>query len=455
MMVDSSGIPRGFDVGAMRRELAELKREVALLASRRNYVALDRIVEGGTIDSGVGDKLTETVQEKIVVNGENLSLDALDGRVITGSTVQTDVAPETGAKMTTAGFVAHGRAQVSPSTDTKVQSTLGARPAPDGGAGYIQPGLWIDATPDDGEPYIPPQYSAGVFAAEAFAGALGLRSARDTIAADYTQHELGPGFSYLISYGPEESPTTRARRETRVRLVYDGRFDVSAVGPGTPGYPGVVDAAVSHEGDGILHLAGRNGVDIEGDLTINGEPYTPGSGGGGPLEPDEDGILRLHGTNGVDVNAGSGPLRLDAWNGVNINGPFTINGQPYMPGGGGTTPAPVEDSGWRTATYQNGWMDYGNGFGGLQYRKRNGVLYLRGSIKGGANVTTVSNLPTDFRPVVPEGTTAMEFPIAVSQGGTWSSGVMYAYANGNLTYSANGATWTGFNRAVINAAFPL
>lgn len=336
-MVDMSGIPRGFDVGAMRRELADLKREVALLASRRNYVALDRIVEGGTIDAGVGDKLTETVQEKIVVNGENLSLDALDGRVITGSTVQTDVGPETGAKMTTAGFVAHGRAQVSPSIDTKVQSTLGARPAPNGGPGYIQPGLWIDATPDDGYPYTPPQYSAGVFAAEAFAGDLGLRSARDTLQASYTQQSVGQGYSSLISYGPEQSSETKARRETRVQLIHEGQFDLSAVGPGTPGYPGEVEASVSHEADGVLRLKGKNGVDIAGPLVINGAPYTPG--GGGTLEPDEDGILRLAGPNGVNVTAPNGPLKLDSTTGVNITGPLTINGQPYTPG---TAPNPSE-----------------------------------------------------------------------------------------------------------------
>lgn len=123
---------------------------------------------------------------------------------------------------------------------------------------------------------------------------------------------------------------------------------------------------------------------------------------------------------------------------------FTVNGA--VVGG---------DSGWRDVSYSNGWMNYGNGFGGLQYRKVSGVLYLRGSVKGGVRDSIMTNLPNGYRPVVPTGTTAMEFPISVTQGGTWYAGSIYAYSNGNLVYNAPPGVWGGTDRVVINAAFPL
>lgn len=117
--------------------------------------------------------------------------------------------------------------------------------------------------------------------------------------------------------------------------------------------------------------------------------------------------------------------------------------------------SPLSDSGWKSAAYRNSWMDYGNGFGGLQYRLLNGVLYLRGTIKGGAVNSIVSNLPAGFRPIVPTGSSAMEFPIVARQGTTWYSGAMYAYANGDLKYDAPPGAWSGADRVIINASFPL
>lgn len=151
---------------------------------------------------------------------------------------------------------------------------------------------------------------------------------------------------------------------------------------------------------------------------------------------------------GVSNQQSDAKLRIYGKYGVDISSPVsvTINGK--------TLVAP-EDSGWQSASYVNGWRDYGNGFGGLQYRKKDGVLYLRGSIKGGAFYTQVSTLPAGFRPVVPVGTEAMEFPIAVISGSSYIAGTMFAYANGNLTYYAPVSTWTGADRASINASFPL
>lgn len=158
--------------------------------------------------------------------------------------------------------------------------------------------------------------------------------------------------------------------------------------------------------------------------------------------------MRKGGVSTVSMSASTydGTIRLEAPNGV------LLNGAPIGSGGGSGS-----DSGWLTATYQNGWMDYGNGFGGLQYRKKDGVLYLRGSIKGGAFYTNVAQLPDGFRPVVPEGTSAMEFPITViaNNGTAFTAGTMFAYATGTLTYYSPPSTWVGPDRVIINNAFPL
>ena len=451
-MVDSSGIPRAFDVGALSRELAALRRKVDLLESRRNYVSLDRIVEGGTIAAGVGEQLTETVQEKIVVNGDNLAVDALDGRVITGTTVQTDPEPEVGSKMTNGGVTVHGKAQVdTPSTGTQAETKMRAimdsrRTKWSAGESDKWPGVWFESTPPPGS--TPPQFPPGVTVGASSGLGLILQSANNGVFSPNAEVSVSPGVINLSA-----SPVTGGKL-----MGFEAGLNLrsSGFGLGSRDENGITDASISNEqSDRKLRIYSSNGIDIEGDLTINGEPYAPGSGsgGGGPLEPDEDGVLRLTGTNGVNVSAGNGPLRLDGWYGVNINGPLTINGQPYTPGG--TTP--VDDSGWRSVTYQNGWMDYGNGFGGLQYRKLDGVLYIRGTIKGGVFYTNVTQLPEGFRPVVPEGTTAMEFPITViaNNGTSFTGGTMFAYSDGTLTYYSPPSSWVGPDRAIINSAFPL
>lgn len=384
-MVSMNGIPRGTSPADFAQRVRDLERTVERLTSAATYVSIGNIVEGGTIGQAAGAQLTETVQGQIVVGRENVADDALNDRVLTGSTVQTSDAPDEGVKLQGSEVSAYGRGisrvPGQPDVPFKNRAVITQRTTPfSWSEDDLWAGLWFESDREDGKGGPPPKWAAGVTASGATADGVVGTGARWTELTGYAEFGANSNDARLAARGAQEVPN--GDRDESIMWVAPRIWRI------TSHLKGVTQgdtASIRHDGDGVV--------------------------------------------------------RIDAVNGVLINGE-TLGGK-------------GSDSGWKTATYQNGWMDYGNGFGGLQYRKKDGVLYLRGSIKGGANVTTVSNLPADFRPVVPEGTTAMEFPIAVSQGGTWSSGVMYAYANGNLTYSANAATWTGFNRAVINAAFPL
>ncbi|CAM4013072.1 tail fiber protein [Mesobacillus zeae] len=54
---------------------------------------------------------------------------------------------------------------------------------------------------------------------------------------------------------------------------------------------------------------------------------------------------------------------------------------------------------WKNATLQNGVIPYSSGLPGLQYAKRDGIVYLRGAVKNiGQNEITIATLPTGYRP---------------------------------------------------------
>lgn len=221
--------------------------------------------------------------------------------------------------------------------------------------------------------------------------------------------------------------------------------------------------AGSHEDDSIwnpmyLHAqrgVGQSSLTIDGGIFSKREIYVSAAenptnqsisltprGDSTSVNPDSN-DLSFSGRGRI---IGTADLRITAPNGITISsnaGSIVV---------AGTT---MEDTGWRTASYVNNWTDYGLGFGGLQYRRANGVLYVRGNIKGGAFYTNVTTLPPGFRPVVPAGTSAMEFPITVIAGGDFRSGSIFAYASGVLTYYGPNSTWTGQDRVIINAAFPL
>jgi len=65
-----------------------------------------------------------------------------------------------------------------------------------------------------------------------------------------------------------------------------------------------------------------------------------------------------------------------------------------------TAVSSIEDSGWITPTFQNGWTHYDTTYGDVRYRKINGVVHIEGLIKSGTISATqpVFTLPVGFRP---------------------------------------------------------
>lgn len=60
----------------------------------------------------------------------------------------------------------------------------------------------------------------------------------------------------------------------------------------------------------------------------------------------------------------------------------------------------IEDSGWITPTFQNGWTHYTAPYGDVRYRKINGVVHIEGLMKSGTISSTLPafTLPVGFRP---------------------------------------------------------
>lgn len=60
----------------------------------------------------------------------------------------------------------------------------------------------------------------------------------------------------------------------------------------------------------------------------------------------------------------------------------------------GTTASPS----WSTATLKNSWTAFGAGYQTPQYSKHNGLIYMRGRVKGGTVLSTILTLPTGMCP---------------------------------------------------------
>lgn len=61
---------------------------------------------------------------------------------------------------------------------------------------------------------------------------------------------------------------------------------------------------------------------------------------------------------------------------------------------------PTTDSGWQSPAFVNGWVDYGAPWSPAQYRRLNGVVYMRGIVKNGTLNTTIFTLPAGYWPAV-------------------------------------------------------
>lgn len=90
---------------------------------------------------------------------------------------------------------------------------------------------------------------------------------------------------------------------------------------------------------------------------------------------------------------------------------------------------------WTAVTFTNGWANFGGGYQTAQYRKIGDMVYVRGTISGGAVATSPFTLPAGFRPPA-----VMQFPAAIFAGSRTliviqinSAGVVTIYDNtGNV-----------------------
>lgn len=59
----------------------------------------------------------------------------------------------------------------------------------------------------------------------------------------------------------------------------------------------------------------------------------------------------------------------------------------------------ADDTGWIDfAVFANSWTNYGGGWGQAQFRRKRGIVYLRGLVKSGAALTVMLDMPVGFRP---------------------------------------------------------
>jgi hypothetical protein len=98
-----------------------------------------------------------------------------------------------------------------------------------------------------------------------------------------------------------------------------------------------------------------------------------------------------------------------------------------------------EDSGWVAPTLLNGWVNYDAIYGPTGYRRKNGVVYLRGLVKDGTLSTAIFTLPVGFRPVSPPirlfATLADDLVNRIDVDGT----------TGSVVCAPGDATWTSLN----------
>lgn len=92
-----------------------------------------------------------------------------------------------------------------------------------------------------------------------------------------------------------------------------------------------------------------------------------------------------------------------------------------------------DDSGWQTATLQNGFINYGtSSYSNARYRKKNGILYIDGLIKNGSPNTVIFNLPAGFRP-----SARLVFPVLSN----FSARRVDVHPNGNVEAITHHTAW--------------
>lgn len=86
------------------------------------------------------------------------------------------------------------------------------------------------------------------------------------------------------------------------------------------------------------------------------------------------------------------------------------------------------DTGWITPTLSGGWVNYSTT---MQYRRKDGIVYLRGTTRNGTYATAAFNLPTGYRP-------GQDLRIT-NWGGVSQTAWMYIQTNGDVVPYAGSA----------------
>ena len=94
----------------------------------------------------------------------------------------------------------------------------------------------------------------------------------------------------------------------------------------------------------------------------------------------------------------------------------------------------AEDTGWKTPTMQNGWVEYSGSYP-IRYRRINGVIHLKGLLKNGSIQNTAFNLPAGYRPAH-----TLHFPAHTHNGTTYTHGFFFVSFDGNVVPYFGGTT---------------
>ncbi|WP_075343790.1 hypothetical protein [Tenacibaculum agarivorans] len=103
-----------------------------------------------------------------------------------------------------------------------------------------------------------------------------------------------------------------------------------------------------------------------------------------------------------------------------------------------------EDTGWQTPLLQNGIENYSSSYQAPRFRKKNGVVYIEGTVRGGIpgpSTTTIFTLPSGFRPskrLILKGIKSGDVVVRIDIS---TSGVMYCYDYDTTMVSISGISF--------------
>lgn len=99
------------------------------------------------------------------------------------------------------------------------------------------------------------------------------------------------------------------------------------------------------------------------------------------------------------------------------------------------------DTMWQPLSMTNGWVQYDTAFAPPRYRRKNGVVYLQGLIRGGATGAGVGILPEGFRP---------NYALLMSNQNDLGAGRFDVWPDGNVIHRSGGTSYFS-----IDCSFPI